>query len=75
MEDLKQIIYDFLGCALLFICFIWLYFAMIAYTPEETPETPKDTKQIEITTQAKRRKQRTAYLKTNEVYYRVNMKG
>jgi heme/copper-type cytochrome/quinol oxidase subunit 3 len=39
---------DFLSCCLLFICFIWLYFAMVANAPEETPETPKDTKQIEI---------------------------
>lgn len=70
---------SFIEIVLLFMFFIWLYFAMVANAPEETPETPKEqqaiTEQAKIKRRRKERQEQLAIALENGVQYKIDMKG
>lgn len=75
MGDLVK---SFIEIVLLFVFMIWLYFAMVANAPEETPETPNEqtiTEQAKIKRRRKERQDQLVIALENGVQYKINMKG
>ena len=77
-KELKEFICDCFWFVVLVIFAIWLYFAMVANAPAETPETPKEqtiTEQAKIKRRRKERQEQLAITLENGVQYKINMKG